>query len=246
MQTYKSIIAYDGTEFKGFQRQAEGVRTVQGELENALRVLGWSESSLKAAGRTDAGVHARGQVISFCLAWRADLESLSKALNANLPFEIAVGRTEIVAEEFHPRFSARRREYQYSLYCAPFRAPLRDRYSWKVWPEPDVERLHSAAECLIGRRDFAAFGHAPIEGGHTIREVIEAEWTLSERDLSFTIVADAFLYHMVRRVTAAMIGIGTGREELSDFKKMLEDPTRRWDGAIAPPNGLSLEAVYYT
>lgn len=246
MQTYKSIIAYDGTEFKGFQRQAEGVRTVQGELENALRVLGWSESSLKAAGRTDAGVHARGQVISFCLAWRADLESLSKALNANLPFDIAVGRTEIVAEEFHPRFSARRREYQYSLYCAPFRAPLRDRYSWKVWPEPDVERLRSAAECLIGRRDFSAFGHAPIEGGHTIREVIEAEWTLSERDLSFTIVADAFLYHMVRRVTAAMIGIGTGREELSDFKKMLEDPTRHWEGAIAPPNGLSLEAVYYT
>lgn len=246
MQTYKSIIAYDGTEFRGFQRQAEGVRTVQGELENALRVIGWSESSLRAAGRTDAGVHARGQVISFCLEWRADLEGLSKALNANLPFDIGVGRTEIVAEEFHPRFSARRREYQYSLYNAPFRAPLRDRYSWRVWPEPDVERLNSAAECLIGRRDFAAFGQAPVEGGHTIREVIRAEWILSEGDLSFTIVADAFLYHMVRRVVAAMISIGTGRGELVDFKKMLEDPTRRWEGAIAPPNGLSLEGVYYT
>jgi len=246
MQTYKSIIAYDGTEFKGFQRQADGVRTVQGELENALRVIGWSESSLKAAGRTDAGVHARGQVISFCLEWRDDLESLSKALNANLPFDISVGQTEIVAKEFHPRFSARRREYQYSLYSGPFRAPLRDRYSWRVWPEPDVERLNLAAECLIGRRDFAAFGQAPIEGGHTIREVIEAEWLLSEGDLIFTIVADAFLYHMVRRVTAAMISFGTGRGELYDFKKTLEDPTRGWQGAIAPPNGLSLEAVYYT
>jgi tRNA pseudouridine38-40 synthase len=242
---YKSIVAYDGTDFHGFQRQVEGTRTVQNELENALRKLGWLENSLKAAGRTDAGVHARGQVIAYGLEWRADDEDLSNALNANLPKDVVVGRTEQVGEEFHPRFSATGRQYTYSVYSSPSRSPLRDRYQLRVWPEPDSEKLELASKLIIGRHDFAAFGQAPIEGGHTRREVRRAEWSSEQDGLLFVIEADAFLYHMVRRTVAAMMSVGTGRTDLNKIQELLEDPTRRWEGAIAPPVGLVLEKVFY-
>lgn len=245
MKFYRSIVAYDGTEFHGFQRQVEGLRTVQEELEKALRILGWSESSLKSAGRTDAGVHANGQVISFGFEWQADQEELSSALNANLPKDIAVRHTETVSEDFHPRFSAQRRYYQYSIYCAPERAPLKDRYTWRIWPEPDFGSLKEIGSRILGRRDFAAFGQAPIEGGHTIREVFRADWSSSSEGLTFDIEANAFLYHMVRRLVAAMMSVGKGKSTSRDIQDLLEDPSKRWEGSIAPANGLSLEAVYY-
>jgi tRNA pseudouridine38-40 synthase len=184
-------------------------------------------------------------VIAFGLEWRADEEDLSNALNANLPVDVAVWRTEKVTEGFHPRFSALGRQYAYSIYCAPFRTPLRDRYYWRIWPEPDFERLKQAGKSVIGKRDFAAFGQAPIDGGHTIREVRRADWSLTEGGLLFEIEADAFLYHMVRRLVAAMISIGLGRSETYAFQELLGDPTKRWEGSIAPPNGLSLERVCY-
>ena len=167
---YKSVVAYDGTDFHGFQRQVQGIRTVQNELEDALRKLGWIENSLKAAGRTDAGVHARGQVIAFGLEWRADEEDLVNALNTNLPGDIAIEQTERVGEEFHPRFSATGRQYSYSVYCDQRRSPLRDRYQLRVWPEPELEKLELASKLIIGRHDFAAFGQAPIEGGDGVAE----------------------------------------------------------------------------
>jgi tRNA pseudouridine38-40 synthase len=242
---YKSIVAYDGTDFHGFQRQVEGTRTVQSELEDALRKLGWIEKSLKAAGRTDAGVHARGQVISYGLEWRAGDEDLANALNANLPKDVVVGHTEHVGEEFHPRFSATGRQYTYSVYCRPTRSPLRDRYQMRLWPEPELGQLQQAANTIIGKHDFAAFGQAPIEGGHTRREIRRAEWSSKKEEYSFDIEADAFLYHMVRRIVAAMISVGLGRTELSKFQELIRDPSKRWEGAIALPNGLVLEKVNY-
>lgn len=245
MDFYKSIVAYDGTDFHGFQRQAEGTRTVQSELEAALKGLGWTEASLKAAGRTDAGVHARGQVIAFGLTWRANEEDLSNALNANLPQDVAVRRTEPTGANFHPRFSAIGREYTYSIYCAPQREPLRDRYQHRVWPGPELDVLELTSKIIVGKWDFAAFGQAPNDGGHTRREVRKADWTSTGEGFIFRIEADAFLYHMVRRIVAAMLSVGTGRTELSVLKELLENPERRWEGAIAPPVGLTLEKVYY-
>jgi tRNA pseudouridine38-40 synthase len=245
MGLYKSVIRYDGTDFHGFQRQAEGIRTVQGEVEQALHTIGWMGDSLSAAGRTDAGVHARGQVIAYNLEWRASEDELTRALNANLPTEIAVWRTETVAEDFHPRFSATGRRYEYYVHAAPVRTPLRERYSWRVWPEPESELLALAGEKILGRKDFAAFGQAPAEGGHTTREVRRADWSRIEDGLRFDIEANAFLHHMVRRVVAAMVSVGQGRIELSYIEELIQDPTKRWQGSIAPPNGLFLERVYY-
>ncbi len=245
METYKSIIAYDGTEFKGFQRQAEDVRTVQGEFERGLKQIGWKEESIQAAGRTDAGVHANGQVVSYVLNWRSEASDLTRALNANLPADIAVRNTEKVNADFHPRFSARNRFYRYALIFTEHRDPLRERYSWRVWPVPSGKVMAEVVEWIIGRHDFGAFGSAPVEGGHTIREVYRAEWIQTADGMNFKIVANAFLYRMVRRLVAAMIEVGHQPDRKGIIKEMIYDPSNHWEGSIAPPNGLCLEMVNY-
>jgi tRNA pseudouridine38-40 synthase len=245
MELYKSTIAYDGTEFRGFQRQAQGIRTVQVVVEDALRNVGWQERSIKAAGRTDAGVHARGQVIAFELAWRHEATRLTQALNANLPSDVAVRLTTIAPPGFHPRFSAKRRCYRYALITSPVRDPLGERYAWRIWPEPKLEALEAVAATLVGRRDFAAFGRAPSPDGHTVRQVFRVQWRQELKILIFEIEADAFLFHMVRRLVAAMIDVGVGRLSAHDLQILLDDPELRWEGPIAAAQGLCLESVSY-
>jgi tRNA pseudouridine38-40 synthase len=245
MAVYKSIITYDGTDFKGFQRQAEGLRTVQGAVESALRGIGWQGQSLVAAGRTDAGVHARGQVIAFEMDWHHEANRLTHALNANLPSDVAVLLTEIAQQGFHPRFSAKRRFYQYTLIVTPVRDPLRERYAWRIWPEPSLVSMEEIAAAIVGRRDFASFGRPPIPDGHSIRQVFRAEWRHEFEALVFEIEADAFLYHMVRRLVAAMVEVGKDRLGAHDFQALLDDPQKRWEGMIAPARGLCLKAVIY-
>lgn len=245
MAHYKSTLAYDGSGYKGFQRQREGIPTIQGAVEQALRGIGWDGSSLLAAGRTDAGVHARGQVISFSMQWSHSDADLTAALNANLPAEIAVQETDTVGQEFHPRFSASRRLYSYALIAAPVRDPLRERYCWRRWPRPDLGAMNDLARKLEGRCDFGAFGPAPIEGGHTVREVYRARWSQQGDQLRFDIEADAFLQHMVRRLVAALVLVGEGREPATAVTELLDRPELRWQGPLAPPRGLVLEAVSY-
>jgi tRNA pseudouridine38-40 synthase len=245
MAVYKSIITYDGTDFKGFQRQAEDLRTVQGVVESALRGIGWQGQSLKAAGRTDVGVHARGQVIAFEMDWHHEANRLTHALNANLPSDVAVLLTENVQQNFHPRFSAKRRCYQYTLIATPVRDPLRERYAWRIWPEPCLEAMEEIAASIVGRRDFASFGRPPIPDGHSVRQVFQAGWRHEFEALVFEIEADAFLYHMVRRLVAAMVEVGKDRLGAHDFQALLNDPQRRWEGMIAPARGLCLNSVIY-
>lgn len=246
MTLYKLILAYDGTEFRGFQRLAGGRRTVQAELERVLRRMGWTEPSIRAAGRTDAGVHARGQVVSFDLEWRRPTERLKQALNAALPDDVAVVAVETAPEGFHPRFSASRRRYRYTLRLAPDRDPLRDRYEWRVWPPPDTAGLNELAGQVVGRRDFGAFGRSPSGTANTVRQVFHSAWEAGpDGEREFVIEADAFLYHMVRRLVGAMIQVSRGRRSPEEFLASVEDPRRRWQGGLAPARGLCLEAVRY-
>ncbi|OGO15324.1 MAG: tRNA pseudouridine(38-40) synthase TruA [Chloroflexi bacterium RBG_16_48_8] len=245
METYKSIIAYDGTDFKGFQRQAEVLRTIQGEFEGGLKRIGWKEESIKAAGRTDAGVHARGQVVSYVLDWRSQEINLTKALNANLPADIAVRDTEKAPAHFHPRYSARSRFYRYAILFAKNRDPLRERYSWRIWPIPSFETMTEITDWIIGRHDFGAFGNALAEGGHTVREVYRARWIQTMDGMIFEIEANAFLYRMVRRLVAAMLEVGRQPDRKEEFRELIRDSSRRWEGRIAPASGLCLEMVTY-
>jgi tRNA pseudouridine38-40 synthase len=245
MATYQSIIAYDGTDFLGFQRQAENIRTVQGVLEGALRRLNWNAASLKAAGRTDAGVHASGQVVSFNLDWGHTPEDLSRAMNANLPQDLSVLRTAVVADDFHARYSALRRRYRYTVFSAEVRNPLRERYAWRVRSKLDGEAMQAAASMVPGKHNFAAFGTAPKAGGHTIREVFQAHWQEKQDGWAFEIEANAFLYHMVRRLVAATVMVGHGKMHVESVRELIDDPQSRFQGKLAPACGLCLEAVIY-
>lgn len=245
MTVYKLTLAYDGTEFEGFQRLGPGRRTVQGVLEAALRRLGWQGRSIRAAGRTDSGVHARGQVVDFDLDWKHGLEVLVTALNAHLPGDVAVVAAEVAPPGFHPRFSARRRCYRYRLLCSPQRDPLQERFAWRLWPEPDFEGMQRAAGLLVGEKDFGSFGTSPVPGGRTVRHVFRAAWQRQGAVWEFEIEANAFLHRMVRHLVAALVDIGTGRKMLADFEAALGDPALPWQGKVAPARGLCLESVSY-
>ncbi len=244
MVRYQVILAYDGTEYSGFQRQANAP-SVQGEFEGALRKLGWQGSSILAAGRTDAGVHASGQVAAFDLDWSHSPDELCNALNANLPAAIAVEQAAETAADFHPRYWAKSRRYRYRVICQPHRDPLRERYAWRVWPPLKLEHLQAAAATVTGRHDFAAFGNAPKPGGATVRDVYEAQWRQSEDEYIFEISANAFLYHMVRHLVHVQVEVGQGVREPSFVAELLENPETNLSLGLAPPNGLCLLKVEY-
>jgi tRNA pseudouridine38-40 synthase len=245
LAAYKSIVAYDGTNYEGFQRQASGRRTVQGELEQALQNIGWQESSLRAAGRTDSGVHARGQVIAYQLVWKHPPEDLTMAINANLPYDVAVRKTLLAKKDFHPRHSAVSRRYRYCLFIDITRDPLRERYAWRIRAEADMQLLNRAADIIVGRQDFGAFGSAPRPEGSTVREIFEAVWDRQGDELWFEIEANAFLYHMVRRLVSALLAIGFGKMEMDELIAAVQNPNQKWDGGLAPSQGLCLLSVKY-
>jgi len=244
MARYKAILAYDGTHFQGFQRQA-GARTVQAEVEEALRSLGWRGDSLLSSGRTDTGVHASGQVIAFDLDWRHSHEALRNALNARLAEDVAVRQVEEVAEDFHPRFNAIERAYLYRIIVAETRDPLRERYAWRLWPPLQApEALQSAAQALCGSHDFAAFGTPPIAGGSTLRHIYQAEWRVHADEWVFEVRGNAFLYHMVRRMVWAQVQVGQNRLSLRDFLEAIHQ-ARPLPPGLAPAHGLVLTEVRY-
>jgi tRNA pseudouridine38-40 synthase len=244
MVRYQIILAYDGTEFFGSQRQAKSRRTVQGELENALRKMGWAGNSVLMAGRTDAGVHASGQVAAFDLGWNHSLEDLRNALNANLPAEMAVSRVRAAPADFHPRFNATARLYRYCIFCQRNRDPLRERYAWRVYPDVDGEILHSLAAMLPGKFDFAAFGSPPRPGGSTERHLMQASWQKQEDEWIFEVQANAFLYHMVRRLVLTQVVIAQKKVPAEKFVRALAEQVEVTSG-IAPSNGLTLVEVSY-
>jgi len=244
MAHYKVILAYDGTDFQGFQRQVNG-RTVQASVEAALRSIGWQDSTILGAGRTDTGVHASGQVVSFKFEWHHSPEELQDALNANLPDDIAAQSVELTSSTFHPRFSAFARRYRYRLFCDNVRQPLRERFAWRVWPEVSINLLHETAAYLIGRHDFSAFGSAPQPGGSTIREIFSSSWQVVNQDLVFEITGSAFLYHMVRRLVSFQVEVGQGKQNPNEIKSYLEGEQRELVQGLAPAQGLSLSEVVY-
>ncbi|HSO26919.1 MAG TPA: tRNA pseudouridine(38-40) synthase TruA [Anaerolineales bacterium] len=244
MARYQIILIYDGTDFAGYQRQI-GKRTVQGEVEAALRRLGWAGKTIQAAGRTDAGVHAAGQVIACNLDWNHAPEALQRALNANLPSDLAAKSVRLADPDFHPRYDARERRYRYRLVCDAVRDPLRNRYAWQVWPAPELPLLQQAASALLGKHDFSAFGAPVRPGGSTRRTVFAAEWQAHADELWFEIRGDAFLYHMVRRLVFALVEVGRRRMAIEAFAACLNNPPAEPPQGLAPAQGLTLmEAVY--
>jgi tRNA pseudouridine38-40 synthase len=244
----RARVAYDGTEFYGFQRQG-AFRSVQGEIETALCKVDPTADAdrlrLRGAGRTDTGVHATGQVIAFDLDWRHPMDALTRAVNINLPMDVAIRDVEAAADDFSPRFDALTRTYHYTAYISPTRQPLRDRYALHLEHLPDVDAMNAAAERLLGLHDFAAFGSATTDSGDTVRNLIRARWSREADGLVFAIEANAFLYRMVRRIVNALIKVGRGRLTPDDVSEALASADADRITGLAPAAGLCLVDVTY-
>jgi tRNA pseudouridine38-40 synthase len=244
MARYQVILAYDGTGFQGSQRQVN-IRTVQGELEKSLRKYGWSEKSVLMAGRTDTGVHATGQVAVFEMNWPYPEEKLLRALNADLPPDMAIQNLLAVSEDFHPRFDATARRYRYRLFSQAIRDPLREKLAWRVWPAFDENTLKQTADLFLGTHDFAAFGSRTTPKGTTVRKVTKTGWRkMPDGEWQFEVQADAFLYRMVRRMVFVQVAVAQGRCSAKDVQQALSKQKVLLSG-LAPAHGLTLVEVTY-
>lgn len=246
----RAVVEYDGTRFAGSQWQPNA-RTVQGELEDALTRLTGESVRIRFAGRTDAGVHATGQVISFCLSGasrpaRLGWRELHRRLNATLPRDLAVRRLQSAAPRFDPRRDAVARVYRYRIVTAGRRHPLERHHTLEITDRLDVDAMRAAARPLVGEHDFSAFGSDPR--GRTRRRIHELQvrrrGERGER-IEVTVVADAFLRRMVRSIVAVLLQVGSGRLAPEAVRDMLEAGERALHGRAAPPQGLTLERVIY-
>ncbi len=242
-RTVRAIVAYDGTDFLGFQRQASG-RTVQGALETAFERLYGRPVNVRGAGRTDAGVHATGQVIAARVPDIVPAERLGLALRAYLPGDLAVRQSGPAPEGFDPRRSAISRRYRYVVVQDRFADPLRDRFATRVEPGLAVAAMRTATAALIGEHDFGSLCCDGGQRGSTVRRMLCAELLGDER-LELVLEADSFLYRQVRCIVGVLLAIGRGRLEPEWTERLLTGEPWPAGVSVAPPTGLVLERVRY-
>jgi tRNA pseudouridine38-40 synthase len=246
VRTLKLTVAYDGTRFVGWQRQAEGV-SIQGLLEEALARLEGGAVTVHGAGRTDAGVHALGQVASAQLTSAHSVGVVARALNACLPPEVRVTRIEQVADDFHARYSARSKTYRYVIRNAPVVSPFERAYVWHVPDLLDREAMRQGAAALLGAHDFAAFRSVGGEVRTTTRRITQSEFAIDADTtrLVYEITGDGFLRHMVRAIVGTLVETGRGQRPAASIAALLASGSRAEAGATAPPQGLFLVRVDY-
>jgi tRNA pseudouridine38-40 synthase len=240
------VLEYDGTDFAGWQEQAQGERTVQGVLTEALRSVCGGAPVVVGAGRTDAGVHARAQVAGVEIATRLAPAELVRALNARLPGDLAVRGVEVAPEGWHPRFSARRKLYRYAIWNGREPSPLRARTFHHV-PQPlDVAAMQDAAKALAGTHDFRSFQAAGSDVEETVRTLFRAEAQGDTGgEVAIDLLGDGFLRHMVRNVAGTLIEVGQGRRPAASLPALLAARDRSQAGRTAPARGLVLLHVDY-
>lgn len=247
MRNLKLTVAYDGTEYVGWQRQAKGV-SIQGILEDALAPFEGQPVTVHGAGRTDAGVHAIGQVASVRLTAAIEVTALTRALNAVLPADVRVLSIEEESADFHARYSATGKTYEYRIVNAPFVSPFVRRYVWHVPYRLDLDAMREASELLRGRHDFAAFQSLRSGARSSERTITAVEWVPGSgpgTPLVLRVTGDGFLRHMVRNIAGTLVEVGWGRWPAAAITPMLASRDRSQAGTAAPPQGLFLLAVMY-
>ena len=216
---------------------------MEGELERVLgRVVG-PGNRFSVAGRTDAGVHARGQVISFQAV--TDPGKLQHAVNAALAPEVVVLQAAVAVEGFDARFSATAREYRYRINVGPVPDPFAARYVWHHPGDLSLSAMRQAARSLVGHHDFASFGRRPKEGGETVRDLQRLTVRKAGDGIEIVARANAFLHQMVRGLVGTLVDCGEGRLPAEDIQAVLAAKNRSGAGRLVPPHGLTLERVVY-
>jgi tRNA pseudouridine38-40 synthase len=246
MAAYRVTLAYDGTDFLGWQAQASEARTVQGVVEQALARLGGGDRvPVVGAGRTDTGVHALGQVAAFELGRDMAPDELARALNGMLPEDVRVVGCAKAPAGFHPRKSAVSKLYRYVLDTGPVQVPQRRRYAGHVPWTLDEARVKAAAAAYLGRRDFASLASSGGSVKTTVRTVTRSEAAFDGTTLVYEVEADGFLRKMVRSLVGGLVAAGRGAWETADLRRALEQADRRGWPPPAEARGLTLVRVDY-
>jgi tRNA pseudouridine38-40 synthase len=260
-RTLKFTLAYEGTAYVGWQRQAEGV-SIQGLLEDALSRIAGTAVTVHGAGRTDAGVHALGQVATSSLATALDLRTLRRALNATLPADVRVTSVEEAADGFHARFSATGKTYEYWIFEGDVQPPFARTWSWHHPRALDVAAMDRAARALVGTHDFSVFQSTGTNVKSAVRTVTDAGVRIEPdvagpagrggrdpdplgRFVVIRIEAGGFLRHMVRAIAGTLVEVGEGRRDADGVPALLASRDRSAAGATAPAPGLVLVRVAY-
>lgn len=247
-RTFKLTLAYDGTHVAGWQVQPNS-RTVQGVVQEVLARIVGEEVTVTGSGRTDAGVHALGQVASFESATRHSCETLQRALNAELPEDIAVLSVEEMPASFHARRSAKRKRYRYVIHDSNVRDVFARAYAWRIPVRLNEAAMQRGGECLRGRHDFSSFETAGSERQSSVRTIFEIEVgrPFKERpyEIWLEVEADGFLYNMVRAIAGTLVQVGRGARPELCVNEVLAAKDRSAAGPTAPPHGLFLLTVQY-
>jgi tRNA pseudouridine38-40 synthase len=263
IRTLKLTLAYDGTQFVGWQRQAAG-QSIQGLVEAALSRLGGTKVSVEGAGRTDAGVHALGQVASARVATTLGVATIGRAVNAMLPPEVRVITIEDMPENFHARYRVSSKTYQYRIHTGEVLSPFDRSWCWHLPRALSVGAMQDASRVLVGSHDFAVFQSSGSSVKTSTRTVVRADWRVihaasnqdpgveaavafpsAGRFVIFEIEADGFLRHMVRSIVGTLVEVGEGRRRGESIGELLASGNRALAGPTAPARGLFLLRVTY-
>jgi tRNA pseudouridine38-40 synthase len=243
---YAMGVEYDGANYSGFQSQANPeLATIQQNLESAISVVANHPVSIVTAGRTDTGVHATGQVIHF------DTESIREdhawlvGTNSSLPKDISIKWVRKVADDFHARYSARSRRYQYLIFNSPIRSAIWHQKASLIYTPLDEKMMHEAAQVFVGQHDFTSFRSSQCEAKSAVRTIKYINITRLNSFVLIEIEANAFLHHMVRNLAGVLMDIGSGKKEMTWAQEVLDKKDRKYAGITAPPDGLYLVGVGY-
>lgn len=245
MKNVKIIIEYDGTDYHGWQCQAD-LPTVQKTIEDAIRKITRENVKITGSGRTDAGVHAIGQVANFFIETQMDTDTLRKALNSTLPRDISIIKAQEVPNGFHAQFSSRSKVYEYRIFNRPHPPALQRNRVWHIQEKLDTKKMREAAAYLEGTHDFSVFATADITVKTTVRTVKRVHVRKTrEGIISVEIEADGFLKRMVRMITGTLVETGRGKLTPEGFGQILAEGQKTKNVFTAPPSGLFLKKVIY-
>ncbi len=249
MRYLKLTIAYDGTEFVGWQVQPNG-RSVQAELETAWAAITGETLRITACGRTDSGVHAAGQVCSLATSSKLEPAVLQRALNAVLPTDLCLLELSERPDEFHAIRDCVEKTYRYTVQAGRLLDVFTRRYAWHVPVRLDATAMQAAATHLLGKQDFAAFQATGSERYSTVRTLSQASVTASDRgpfqDIAIEVTADGFLYNMVRCIAGSLVLVGQGKRSPQWLEEVIRSRDRAQAGPTAPPHGLMLVSAVHT
>lgn len=240
------VISYDGTQFRGWQAQKKPpVRTVESVLVPAIEKVANHSIELMCAGRTDAGVHARNQVVNFITTAKRSDYSWIRGINTNLPDDCAITEVRRMPLDFHARYSAKGRYYQYVIANLPYRSVMDRFYTTHINYPLDVAAMQQAANNLIGEHDFNAYRSSECQAPTSIREIFDIRLSQQGSYIYIDVHGNAFLHHMVRNIVGVLLKVGSGKAPVTYAKSVLDSLDRKQGGITAPASGLFLDHIDY-